>query len=72
MKKNVLRNVPPEKVDELDKLRQQVAHAEAHDQHGTVHHEMLQRLESELGLIPNKKETRETPSEVNNDGKQDS
>jgi hypothetical protein len=69
MRKNVLRNVPPETVDELERLREQVRHAEAHDQRATVHHELLARLESELGLIPTKKESRETKDEVE-DGKQ--
>jgi hypothetical protein len=68
MKKNMLRNVPPEKVDELERLREQVRHAEAHDQRATVHHEMLARLESELGLIPARKN--EDKKDGLDDGKQ--
>ncbi len=66
MKKNFLKNVPPEKVAELERLRVNVAHAEAHDQHDTCHHDMLRRLEVELGLITSGKI--EGPTEVTEDG----
>jgi hypothetical protein len=65
MKKNFMKNIPLEKVAELERLRANVAHAEAHGQHDTCHHTMLERLETELGLIPGKKELRDQ-DEVNN------
>jgi hypothetical protein len=68
MKKNVFKNIPPEKVDELDRLRQQAKHAEGHGQFDTVHHLMLARLMSELGLIPTRKN--EDKKDGLDDGKQ--
>jgi hypothetical protein len=47
--------IPSERQADLDRLREQVRHAEGHDQHDTCHHIMLARLESELGLIPARK-----------------
>jgi hypothetical protein len=47
--------IPSERQADLDRLREQVRHAEAHDQRDTCHHQMLARLESELGLIPARK-----------------
>ena len=67
MKKNVIK-LPPGKLEELEQLRANVAHAEAHGQTDSVHHVMLKRLEVELGLITSKKESREQ-DEVN-DGQQ--
>ena len=43
--------IPLERQADLDRLREQVRHAESHDQFDTCHHVMLARLESELGLI---------------------
>lgn len=37
---------------ELQRLLQQVRHAEEHGQTDTVHHEMLRRHQKKLGLIP--------------------
>ena len=68
MKRNVVK-LPPEKLDELERLRANVAHAEAHGQTDSVHHAMLKRLEAELGLITSGK-IEETKDEVN-DGKPD-
>ena len=70
-RKYILKNTPPEKLEELERLRANVAHAEAHDQHDTAHHTMLARLEADLGLIPGKKESRDLPNEVNENGKPD-
>jgi hypothetical protein len=47
--------IPLERQADLDRLREQVRHAEDHDQYDTCHHAMLARLESELGLIPARK-----------------
>ena len=66
MKKNVLKQLPPEKLEELERLRANVRHAEAHGQTDTAHHVMLNRLEVELGLIPGRKELRDEPNEVTN------
>jgi hypothetical protein len=68
-RKFILKNAPPEKLAELERLQAQVAHAEGHDQHDTVHHELLTRLQAELGLIPARK-IEDQKDEVN-DGKQD-
>jgi hypothetical protein len=63
-RKYILKNAPPDKLAELERLQAQVAHAEGHDQHDTVHHEMLKRLMGELGLIPARK-IEEQKDEVN-------
>jgi hypothetical protein len=68
MKKNVIK-LPPGKLEQLETLRASVAHAEAHGQTDTAHHEMLRRLEIELGLIPSRK-IEESIDEVSN-GKSD-
>jgi hypothetical protein len=56
MKKQLhVMKIPLERQADLDRLREQVRHAEDHDQRDTCHHVMLARLESELGLIPARK-----------------
>ena len=65
-RKNILKQVPPEKLEALDRLRENVRHAEAHGQTDTAHHEMLASLEAELGLIPSGKTEGQKPDEVNN------
>lgn len=63
------RNKPtPEQQAELDRLRAEVEHAERKGNMDTAHHEMLQRLEAELGLIPARKIEVQNKDEVN-DGK---
>jgi tellurite resistance protein len=64
-KKNVLKNAPPEKLEQLEVLRASVAKAESKGNFDTAHHEMLHRLETELGLIPARKTEGSTPDEVN-------
>ena len=68
MRKNILKSAPPEKLAELERLRENVRHAEAHEQYDTAHHELLRRLERQLGLITSGK-IEEQPNEVN-DGEQ--
>jgi hypothetical protein len=51
---------------QLDALRYSVKRAEEKGNTDTAHHEILQRLEAELGLIPDKKDTREFKDEVTN------
>lgn len=70
-RKHILRNVPPDRLADLERLREQVRHAEAHDQRDTCHHEMLARLEAELGLIPGKKDMREQQKDEVNNGESD-
>jgi hypothetical protein len=67
--KNVLKSAPPEKLEELDRLRASVAKAESKGNFDTAHHEMLKRLEAELGLIPTRKI--EGPKDEVNNGKSD-
>jgi hypothetical protein len=69
MKKINLRNLPPASRAELERLREQVRHAEGHNQFDTVHHLMLARFESVLGLVTSKKDMRAKENEVN-DGEQ--
>ena len=56
-------HIPADRQAELDRLREQVRHAEDHGQTDTAHHEMLRRLEETLGLITSRKI--EEPIEVN-------
>ena len=70
MRKNILKQLPPEKLEQLEQLRAQVKHAEDHGQTDTAHHTMLNRLEAELGLITSRKIEEPTKDEVNN-GKPD-
>ena len=58
-------HIPADRQAEYDRLKEQVRHAEQHGQYDTAHHEMLRRLEIELGLIPTRK-TEEPTNEVNN------
>ena len=69
MKKNVLKNIPPEKLEQLESLRESVRKAESKGNTNTAHHEMLERLETELGLIPARK-IEDIADEVEN-GRQD-
>jgi hypothetical protein len=59
-------SIPLEKAEQLELLRYQVKRFEDKGLHDTAAHEMLSRLEAELGLIPDKKDTRETKDEVSN------
>ena len=64
-KKNVLKQAPPEKLEQLEQLRYQVKRFEEKGLFDTAAHEMLKNLERELGLIP--AERLEVPKhEVNN------
>jgi hypothetical protein len=62
-------SIPLEKAEELERLEYSVRRAEEKGNFDTAHHEMLTRLRSELGLIPDKKDTRETKQDEVNDGK---
>ena len=62
-RKHILKNVPPEKLQQLEALRAEVARFERKGLTDTAHHTMLRRLESELGLITNRK-TEEQKDEV--------
>ena len=66
MRKHILKQLTPEKAEQLEQLRREVKRFDDKGLHDTAHHEMLARLESELGLIPDKKDTRDTTIEVNN------
>lgn len=58
--------ISPEKQRQLEDLRYAVKRCEDKGLTDTAHHEMLKRLESELGLIPGKKDLRDQTDEVNN------
>lgn len=59
----------PEQQQQLDNLRYAVRRCEEKGLTDTAHHEMLKRLESELGLITGRKN--EGPKDEVNDGKSD-
>lgn len=68
MKKNTIKNIPAEKIQQLKNYRYAVKRCEDKGLYDTAHHEMLKRLEAELGLITNQKETRVTTDEVKDNG----
>ena len=65
-RKNVLKSAPPEKLEELERLRYQVKRFEDKGLMDTAAHEALKRLEAELGLITSGKTEGPKEDEVNN------
>jgi hypothetical protein len=43
--------IQPEIQEQINRLREQVAHAEAHDQYDTAHHTALARLLAEIAPV---------------------
>lgn len=60
------KGITPAQQAELERLRYEVKRKDDKGLHDTVHHYHLRQLESELGLIPAKKDLRAQTNEVTN------